>query len=603
MGHRSRDTVVMTEVTPRTLKLCILFLFVLVFGTFGYRFIEDDYSFLDAFYMTIITITTVGFGEIHDLSDNGRMFTVVLIVLGWGTVAVFAHHFARVIIESELTGLFTKKKMSRRILKMDNHYVVCGFGRIGGSICAELEARDVPFVVLELDEDLVAVAEQKNYCVVRGDATTDACLRQAGVERAAGVVAALAHDKDNLFISLAARELNPRILIISRGEEPGVEDRILRAGADIVVSPMKLGGQQIAELIVRQSSSDSEAVSDAYGPAMLGFSLRIFRHPGDEITTVDQAVKEAGALAAVAIKHEDGSIEANPRGGMEVSPCDSLVMVVQDISMEQEPITRETESKKILLADDHKALRLLFSRKIRAAGHEVFTAEDGIEALRLAEEHTPDLVVLDVTMPGKDGYEVCKELRQMAKFRDVPIIMYSATETDEFFTLGKEAGADLCVRKTSRSSELLGKIERLLEGSGPVAVAPQQANRAESEDGPVATRVFDPARMIELTDGDLALIEELVGVFLEDTPRRVNDLKQALEEGDAETAIREAHSIKGTAGNMGCTELQQLTLEIEKDVRGGDLDGGRAKMPALTEAYARLEAELRATTWEDPDQR
>jgi len=603
MGHRSRETVVMTEVTPRTLKLCVLFLFVLLFGTFGYYFIEDGWSFVDAFYMTIITITTVGFGEIHPLSSNGRMFTVVLIVLGWGTVAVFAAHFARVIIESELTGLFAKKKMSRRILKMDNHYVVCGFGRIGGSICAELEVRDVPFVVLELDEDLVALAEQKNYCVVRGDATTDACLRQAGVERAAGVVAALAHDKDNLFISLAARELNPRILIISRSEEPGVEDRILRAGADIVVSPMKLGGQQIAELIVRQTSSDSEAVPDAYAPAILGFSLRLFRPPGDEITTVARAIEEAGALAAVAIKHEDGSVQANPPRSMEVSPFDSLVMVVQDISMEQEPITREAESKKILLADDHKALRLLFSRKIRAAGHEVFTAEDGIEALRLAEEHTPDLVVLDVTMPGKDGYEVCKELRQMARFRDVPIIMYSATETDLFFALGKEAGADLCVRKTSKSSELLAEIDRLLEGSGPVAVAPQQDDPEEPRSGPVATRAFDPARMIELTDGDLALIEELVGVFLEDTPHRMDDLKQAIVEGDAERAIREAHSIKGTAGNMGCTELQQLTLEIEKDVRGGDLEGGRAKMPGLVEAYARLEAELRAATWEDVGRR
>jgi voltage-gated potassium channel len=140
--------------------------------------------------------------------------------------------------------------MDRKIAGLKDHYVVCGFGRIGNIICAELQRAGIEFVIIEKDPTLVQAADCLGYLVVEGDATSDTSLRAAGITKARGVIAVLNSDADNLFISLAAREMNPDIKIIARGEEPATENRLLRAGADVVVSPLKLGGQQIARMVL-----------------------------------------------------------------------------------------------------------------------------------------------------------------------------------------------------------------------------------------------------------------------------------------------------------------------------------------------------------------
>ncbi len=576
---------------PRVLWPVVGLLFVLALGTSGYYFIEDRWSVADAVYMTVITISTVGFSEIHNLSSEGRVFTIVLIVLGWTTLAMFAAHFARVIVETEVHALVSKQKMRRRILKMTNHYIVCGYGRIGGSICTELAQRSLPFVVVEAGEDRVAAVEQMGYCAIKGDATTDAVLKQAGIETAAGVVAALAADKDNLFISLAARELNPTVLVVSRAEEVGVEDRILRAGADIVVSPMKLGGQQIAQLLVQQTSGGSTIAATDSPSTVLGFSLRIFRNTNDAITTVAEATVEAGALTAVAVKHQDGSVETNPDPGMEICSGDSLVLFAKDSAEELEPIAREVETRKILLADDHKALRMLFARKIRASGHEVITAADGLEALQFAQEHRPDLIVLDVMMPRKTGYEVCEILKAIPGVQDTPVVLYSATETEEFFARGKECGAAACIRKTSKSTELLAKIEQLLHGD---TAEQAEAPPAAEEQTP---HVLEPIQLLDATDGDLALIEEVVTIFLQDTAEQLGQLAEAVQEGEGEAAERTAHNIKGAAANMGCSELAEIAAGLERAAREGSLDRCRDQLGTSREAFTRAEQALQKVDW------
>ena len=575
---------------PRVLWLVAGLLFVLAVGTCGYYFIEDRWSVADAVYMTVITISTVGFSEIHNLSSEGRVFTIVLIVLGWTTLAMFAAHFARVIVETEVHALVSKQKMRRRILKMTNHYIVCGYGRIGGSICTELSQRSLPFVVVEADEQRVAAIEQMGYCAIKGDATTDAVLRQAGIATAAGVVAALAADKDNLFISLAARELNPTVLVVSRAEEAGVEDRILRAGADIVVSPMKLGGQQIAQLLVQQTSGSTIAATESPS-AVLGFSLRIFRNTNDAITTVAEATAEAGALTAVAVKHQDGSVETNPAPGMEICSGDSLILFAKDSAEKLEPIARDVEPRKILLADDHKALRLLFARKIRASGHEVITAADGLEALQFAQEHRPDLIVLDVMMPRKTGYEVCEILKGIPEMQDTPVVLYSATETEEFFTRGKECGAAASIRKTSKSSELLAKIEQLLHGD---TAEQAEAPPAAEEQTP---HVLEPIQLLDATDGDLALIEEVVTIFLQDTAVQLGQLAEAVQEGEGEAAERTAHNIKGAAANMGLLELAEIAAGLERTAREGSFDRCRDQLGTSREAFTRAEQALEKVDW------
>lgn len=444
------------------IQIIALLSFILVVGTAGYTVIEDGWTVGDGFYMTVITITTVGFGEVHDLSQAGRAFTVVIIFLGFGVVGVLGSQLAKWIIDTEFNRVFGKGKMAKRITNLEKHYIICGYGSIGSTICVELQLKGYPFVIIENNDDLVTHIEKKDYCVVEGNATTDEALREAGIERAAGVIATLRDDADNLFISLAARELNPKILIIARGEEPGIEDRILRAGADIAVSPLKLGGQQIAHLIAQHTAATSDVLIDEPMSSLLGYSLRLFRQAEGYETTVGEALKKADALLALAVKHEDGSVDLAPNSRKVICAADSVIMFAKDGHDLTESILKRTDSRNVLLVDDNRAQRMLFAKKIRSAGHEVILAGSGDEAINLAQETKPDLIVLDVKMPGKSGYEVCRAVKHMPDLKDIPVILYSADETDEFKRKGRESGADVCLQKTSRSSELLVKIEELL---------------------------------------------------------------------------------------------------------------------------------------------
>jgi len=222
---------------------------LLGFGTLGYR-LTEGWPWLDGLYMTVITIATVGFSEVRPLSLHGRVFTMVLIFAGLIVVSLIGTYCARLVIDAGISNVLGGRCMSRQIARLKAHYVVCGFGRIGSIVCDQLHRAAVDFVIIEKDQACVQAAEQEGYLVVRGDATSDAILRQAGIERARGVIAVLNSDADNLFISLAAREINPAIKIIARGEEPGIENRLVRAGADVVVSPLKLGGLQIARIVL-----------------------------------------------------------------------------------------------------------------------------------------------------------------------------------------------------------------------------------------------------------------------------------------------------------------------------------------------------------------
>ena len=308
--------------------IVILLCLILVLGTVGYYFGEDGWTLRDAFYMSVITITTVGFGEVRELSAYGRAFTVGLIFIGFITVGLWSASMARFIIDTELKRSFGRGRMKKKIAQLKNHYVVCGFGRIGGAVANELAEIGVPFVIVEQDEDLVAEAEGKGYLALRENATSDEALKAAGIEHAAGVVAALLNDADNLFISLAVRELNPDALIVARSEQPGVEDRMMRAGANIVVSPLKLGGAQIARIIAqhRQPSSE-EKMGEAVTGAM-GFALHVFR-PGQEgAKTVREALEEGGAAMAIALRRADGTTLLTPDLEEEMEPDDALVLCI-----------------------------------------------------------------------------------------------------------------------------------------------------------------------------------------------------------------------------------------------------------------------------------
>ncbi len=567
-------------------QIVVLLAAVLTIGTAGYFYLERDWTIAEAFYMTVITITTVGYGEVHALSLYGRVFTVVLIFLGWSVVAVFAAQFARLIVESGMKGRFLRTRMYRRVKRMKDHYIICGFGRIGKTICRELKKQDLSFVVIENDEDEQKNAEEEGYCVIGENATTDTALKAAGIERAAGVVAGLATDADNLFISLAARELNPKTLVISRAEGPGAEDRILRAGADIVASPITLGGQQIAQLITQPEESYQAS-------SVLGYSLKVYRHEGGG-ATVAEAVQESHALSAVAVKREDGTLVIGPSAEVKVSSRDSVFMFTADRADAQGTMAKEREGRRILLVDDHKALRLLFARKIRSAGHDILTAASGEEALELAQEYAPELVILDVVMPGVSGYDTCQLIRKMPGLADVPVILYSDNESQEFLKRGSEAGATACLRKTSKSSELLSTIEELLQASSPSANTAAESSEAALSASAEDTPVLDSDQLLQATDGDLELIDQVTTLFVEDTQERLNRIGEAVTGGDTEETRKEAHAIKGAASSVGGMAVWQAAKELESSAKAGEIDNCRLKLDALRLACTRLEAELKS---------
>lgn len=558
----------MKESARYILPILVFVALILSIGTGGYLLIEDGITASDAFYMTVTAITPTQFDEVHELSVRGRYFTVVLVFCGFGAVVAFATQFARLIVQSELegVGVITRKQMGRRIRRMKNHYIVCGFGGIGEAICAELQEQQFPFVVITDDETSVTAIHREGYALVRGNPTADLSLKEAGIESAQGVISVLSDDAENLFISLAARELNPKIFIIARGESANLEDRILRAGADIVVSPMKLGGRQIAELIKQQAGTALSGEGAAAQANVMGLRLKVYRNTADEAVSIERVLAESGAIGVAEIQRKDGSLEPNPPSTAELDSNETAVLITRT-SESIPPVHQQPSGRTILLADDHRALRLLFSRKLASAGHEVIQASRGDEALRMALAHAPDLIILDVNMPRPNGYEVCETLRQSENFLDVPIILYSGDETDEFLQRGEDAGADRCIRKTSKSSDLLAQIEEVFlirdDTESSKAERNEPTTTGESPEPGSQRDAFDLDVVLENVGGDPALVDELIGAMLEESPRLMKQIDAAMATRDLDSVRGAAHAIKGAVSVFGAHDASAAAARLE----------------------------------------
>ncbi len=239
----------------RLLNIGLVFGLIITVGGMGYQLIEG-WSWIDAFYMATITVTTVGFAEVHPLTPSGRLFTAVLILLGVGGITYAFSALTNYVIAGELRGVLEKRKMTRQIRSMQGHYIVCGFGRVGQQVCAELQSEGQALVVVDASESSLERAKAQEYPVVAGDAGGDQVLQEAGVERAAGLVTAVDSDAANLLVVLSARALNPALLIVARANHDDTEAKLLRAGADRVISPYSLGGRRMAQMLIRPDVLD-----------------------------------------------------------------------------------------------------------------------------------------------------------------------------------------------------------------------------------------------------------------------------------------------------------------------------------------------------------
>jgi voltage-gated potassium channel len=283
---------------------------VISFGTIGYVIIEE-WSFFDALYMTIITLTTVGYEEVHHLSNSGKIFTIFLVLSGVGVIFYALGVAARVLIEGEIREVFGRSKLNKRIQNIKDHYIICGYGRMGMIISKEMIQYKAPFVVIEnLSETITDV----DMLFIRGDATQDSVLKEAGIERAKGLITVLPSDAANLYVVLSARGLNPNLKIVARAGEEGSHQKLLRAGADNVISPYHIGGLRIAHTLLKPSVVDFiEFVTKSSNLEIQIEEVRVKNDSGFIGQTLDECgLRKKLTVIIIAIKRESGDMEFNP---------------------------------------------------------------------------------------------------------------------------------------------------------------------------------------------------------------------------------------------------------------------------------------------------
>ena len=313
------------DIKERIVRPIIAIIAVISFGTVGYSVIEQ-WGFFDSLYMTIITLTTVGYDEVHTLSREGKIFTIVLILSGVGAMLYALGVAARMLLEGKIREIFGRKKLSKTIEKLRNHYIICGYGRMGRIICKEMLSHGSPFVVIEKNPE-VLTSMDKNILALQGDATQDSVLKNAIIDRALGLISVLSSDADNLYVVLSARGINSKLRIVARASEEGSEKKLLRAGADNVVSPYYLGGLRIAHTVLKPAVVDF--LEFATRTENLELQIEEVKVKDDSRIT-GRSLDECGirkelGIIIVAIKRESGEMEFSPTSTSVIKRGDTLV--------------------------------------------------------------------------------------------------------------------------------------------------------------------------------------------------------------------------------------------------------------------------------------
>ncbi len=243
------------DIGKRFFKILFLILVLWVMGVIGYIAIEG-WGLVDAIFMTAISLTTTGYGEIHPLTPAGKLFTIFLLLFGVGLFVYAIGTLSEAVVEGHIEGYFKKRKMTKTITALRNHFIVCGYGRIGRVIAETITSGGPPVVVIEKDPIAIKELEKTGILYVEGDATQEDILREAGIERSRGIVCVLHSDADNVYTTLTARSLNPGGLIVARASDEKSERRIMQAGADQVISPYQIGARRMALAILKPTVTE-----------------------------------------------------------------------------------------------------------------------------------------------------------------------------------------------------------------------------------------------------------------------------------------------------------------------------------------------------------
>jgi len=314
----------MTGIRKKLFLSLWLIIFINAFGVIGYMVIEG-WNFRDSLFMTVITITTVGYGEVHELTAAGEMFTIVLLIFGVGIILYLLGTTAKLLLEGELEDLIGRKRLEKKINELRGHYIICGFGRMGKTIAKELSSRGIDILIIE--QNSVPNLEKGELLILEGDANNEDVLKSAGIEKAKGLISVLSSDAENLFLVLSARDLNPDLFIVARASEESSERKILRAGADRVVSPYFTGGIRIANSILKPAVVDFIEYATKSGNLELQLEEILLSEDSkfNNLTLENTAIGRDLGIIIVAIKRNDGRMEFNPRSSSLINAGDTLV--------------------------------------------------------------------------------------------------------------------------------------------------------------------------------------------------------------------------------------------------------------------------------------
>ena len=313
-----------------------LLVLVVAGGTAGYMLIEG-WNAWDAFYMTVITVTTVGYREVHDLSRGGQAFTIALIFSGVGAALYTFTLVATVVVEGGLPKRLHRRRQARMLETIRDHFIICGYGRIGSIVAHQFRRQAVPFVVVERDPERMQAAIEDGALAVEADASREDVLKRVGIDRARGLIAAVGTDAENVYAVLSARVLRPDLFIVGRAETEDATIKLKRAGANRVISPYQIGGIQIAQTALRPAVVDFVALATSSDNIELAME-EIEIEDGSALagrSILDANLRQRFGVIVVGVQRQDGRMEFNPEPDTAMRARDKLVVLGRPESLKR----------------------------------------------------------------------------------------------------------------------------------------------------------------------------------------------------------------------------------------------------------------------------
>lgn len=295
----------------------------------------EGFSFLDALYQTITAVTTAGFGEINPLGNAGQVFTIVIIILGVVVILYVLTAVMQIAVEGELESILGARRMKSKIEALKDHYILCGFGRVGTEIARDFTARGVPFVIVESNPEAIGRAQAGGYLLVEGDATSDAVLREAGIERARGLLAASDSDAGNTFVVLTAKALRPDLYVVSRAGRLESEARMLRAGADRAISPYAIAGRRMALSALQPLVVEFiDTLASGRQQEQILAEIEISQESGLGGRTIEDVMKSCRGAVVLGVQRASGAIQVGPHGDTPLEAGDRLIVLGEEAGLE-----------------------------------------------------------------------------------------------------------------------------------------------------------------------------------------------------------------------------------------------------------------------------